>query len=124
MWRKDLADTINATNEQLGIALHWEHRFFKEQGIDREPTIHIGAVANALERKGIQTERGNINREIVKNNMLLEQAKEMLMFAKQELHSAQYATYKSTQIKSTAVSVKNEVMEMIAKVRNCRKIIA
>ena len=38
MWRKDLADTINATNEQLGIAVHWEHRFFKEQGIDREPT--------------------------------------------------------------------------------------
>ena len=38
VWRKDLADTINATNEQLGIAVHWEHRFFKEQGIDREPT--------------------------------------------------------------------------------------
>ena len=117
MWRKDLADTINATNEQLGIALHWEHRSFKEEGIDREPTIHIGAVANALERKGIQTERGNINREIIRNNMLLEQAKEMLMLAKQEVHSAQYATYKSTQIKNTAVSVKNEVMEMIAKVR-------
>ena len=117
MWRKDLADTISVTNEQLGIALHWEHRSFKEQGIDREPTIHTGAVANALERKGIQTERGNINREIIKNNMLLEQAKEMLMLSKQEFHSAQYATYKSTQIKNTAVSVKNEVMEMIAKVR-------
>ena len=26
MWRKDLADTINATNERLGIATHWEHR--------------------------------------------------------------------------------------------------
>ena len=123
MWRKDLADTINAANEQLGIALHWEHRSFKEQGIDREPTIHIGAIANALERKGIQTGRGNINREIIKNNMLLEQAKEMLMLAKQELHSAQYATYKSTQIKSTAVSREQcqqagkEVMEMIAKVR-------
>ena len=112
MWRKDLADTINAANEQLGITLHWEHRSFKEQGIDREPTIHIGAVANALERKGIQTERGNINREIIKNNMLLEQAKEMLMFAKQEVHSAQYE-----KIKNMAVSVKNEVMEMIAKVR-------
>ena len=44
--------------------------------------------------------------------MLLEQAKEMLMLAKQELHSAQYA-----KIKNAAVSVKNEVMEMIAKVR-------
>ena len=112
MWRKDLAGTINATNEQLGIEVRWEHRSFKEQGIDREPTIHIGAVANALEHKGIQTERGNINREIIKNNMLLEQAKEMLMLAKQELYSAQYA-----KIKNTAVSVKNEVMEMIAKVR-------
>ena len=36
----------------------------------------------------------------------------MLMLAKQKLHSAQYA-----KIKSTAVSVKNEVMEMIVKVR-------
>ena len=45
------------------------------------------------------------------------QTKEMLMLAKQELHSAQYATYKSTQLKNAAVSVKNEVMKMIAKVR-------
>ncbi len=116
MWRKDLADTINAANERLGIDVHWEHRSFKEQGIDKEPTIHIGATANALGRRGIQTERGNINREIIKRNMMLEQAKEMLELAKQELHSAQYATYKSTQIKNTAVSVKNEVMEMIARI--------
>ncbi len=62
---------------------------------------------------------GNVTKQAstIKNNMLLEQAKEMLMLAKQELHSAQYATYKSTQIKNAAVSVKNEVMEMIAKVR-------
>ena len=129
MWRKDLANTINATNEQLGIAVHWEHRSFKEQGIDREPTIHIGAIANALERSAnlfalaYKTERGNINREIIRHNILLEQAKEMLMLAKQELHSAQYATYKNTQIKNTAVSREQcqqagmEVMEMIAKVR-------
>ena len=76
MWRKDLAGTINATNEQLGIAVHWEHRSFKEQGIDRKPAIHIRAVANALERKGIQTGRGNINREIIRNIRLLEQATE------------------------------------------------
>ena len=44
---------------------------------------------------------------VIKNNMLLEQAKEMLMLAKQEVYSAQYAAYKSTQIKNTAVSVKH-----------------
>ena len=112
MWRKDLADTINATNEQLGIALHWEHRSFKEQGIDREPTIHIGAVANALERKGIQTERGNINREIIKRNMMLEQAKAMLELAKQEVRSVQYA-----RIRNAAANVKNEVLEMLERVQ-------
>ncbi len=87
--------------------------FICPQVYPRAPAIHIGAVANALERKGIQTERGNINREIIKNNMLLEQAKEILMLAKQELHSAQYATYKSTQIKSTAVSVKYQQLETV-----------
>ena len=122
IWRKDLADTINAANEQLGIAVYWEHSSFQQQGIDREPTIHIGAIADALERKGMQTERGNINREIIRNNMLLKQAEEMLMLAKQELHSAQYAAY-NTQIKNTTVSREQcrqagmEVMEMIAKVR-------
>ncbi len=85
MWRKDLADTINATNEQLGIALHWEHRSFKEQGIDREPTIHIGAVANALERKGIQTERGQ------KLSRLKELSKMYALFAPIQ------ATYKESQ---------------------------
>ena len=111
MWRKDLADTINTVNEQLGVEVHWEHRSFKEQGIDREPTVHIGAVANALECKGIQTERGNINREIIRRNMMLEQAKAMFELAKQEVQSVQYA-----KLKDTAVSVKNEIVEMIAKV--------
>ena len=111
MWRKDLADTINTVNEQLGVEVHWEHRSFKEQGIDREPTVHIGAVANALECKGIQTERGNINREIIRRNMMLEQAKAMFELAKQEVRSVQYA-----KLKDTAVSVKNEIVEMIAKV--------
>ena len=112
MWRKDLANTINATNEQLGIGVHWEHRSFAEQGIDKEPTINIGAVANALERKGVQTERGNITREIIRRNMMLEQAKAELELAKQEVQSVQYA-----KIRNVVVSVKNEVLEMIAKVR-------
>ncbi len=111
MWRKDLADTINTTNEQLGIALHWEHRSFKEQGIDREPTIHIGATANALERKGVQTERGNVNREIIKTICCWSRQKKCSCLPSRNF------TEHSTQIKNTAVSVKNEVMEMIAKVR-------
>lgn len=43
----------------------WEHRSFKELGIDALPTIHLGSEANALENKGIHTERGDYNRKVM-----------------------------------------------------------
>ena len=49
--------------------------------------------------KDIQTERGNINREIIRRNMMLEQAKAMLELAKQEVQNIQYA-----KIRNVAVS--------------------
>lgn len=70
-WRKDLADTINAVNERAGVAEHWEHRSFKELGTERQPTIHLGPIASALERKGVRTERGDINRAITEQNRIL-----------------------------------------------------
>ena len=64
-WRKDLADTINAVNDKNGLRENfWEHRSFAEQGLDTIPQIHLGEKASALERAGIQTERGNVNRRI------------------------------------------------------------
>ena len=41
------------------------HESLEVQGIDREPTRPLGRAATALEKKGIQTEVGNRNREIV-----------------------------------------------------------
>lgn len=40
----------------------------QDQGINREPTLHLGPQATALERMGIATEIGNINRAIEKDN--------------------------------------------------------
>ena len=40
------------------------HESLEVQGIDREPTRPLGRAATALDRKGIQTEVGNWNREI------------------------------------------------------------
>ena len=109
--KKDLTDTINTTNEKLGIEVYWEHRSFREQGIEKQPTIHIGAVANALERKGIQTERGNINREIIRQNRKLKQAMEELVLANKELETIQ-----SSYAETPATDGENEVLDMIAKV--------
>ena len=70
-WRKALADEINRVNDENKIAVKWENRSFKEQGIEREPEVHLGSAASALERKGIKTERGNINRAISARNSII-----------------------------------------------------
>ena len=52
-----------------------DHRSYKRQGIEEIPTIHLGASASALEKKGIETDKGNINREIKKHNSLVKAIK-------------------------------------------------
>src|SRR5258706_615309 len=42
----------------LGIDAHIDHRSLKDQGIEREPTVHQGPVVHAMERRGIETEVG------------------------------------------------------------------
>lgn len=38
---------------------------YAKQGIDREPTRHLGAKVKAMESRGILTDRGNDNRRII-----------------------------------------------------------
>jgi hypothetical protein len=112
-WRENLTTTINEVNAQIGNTENvWEHRSFKEQGLDLIPQIHLGEKASAMERAGIMTERGNINREIIRYNRALIQAKEMYEEAKAELKQL------TEQTKEVLVSVKNEVLDMIEKVKS------
>lgn len=60
--RKVWADIANRALEKAGHEDRIDPRSLKKQGIDREPTRHLGPVATAMERRGIQTERGNLNR--------------------------------------------------------------
>jgi len=48
---------------------------YERQGVDQIPTIHLGAAAFQMERRGIRTERGDINREIEVTNQKLRQLK-------------------------------------------------
>ena len=45
-----------------------DHRSFKDQGIDTLPQIHVGSAATTMARRGLETARGALNREIQKNN--------------------------------------------------------
>jgi ATP-dependent exoDNAse (exonuclease V) alpha subunit len=45
-----------------GLDEHIDSRTLKAQGIDREPTRHLGPTASAMERHGVKTFRGDENR--------------------------------------------------------------
>jgi uncharacterized protein (DUF2267 family) len=72
-WRADWAAAVNAALEGQGLEERVDHRSFLRQGKEDIPTIHLGVAAAQMERKGILTERGNINRKIEVSNKLLRQ---------------------------------------------------
>ncbi|MDR0325122.1 MAG: MobA/MobL family protein [Oscillospiraceae bacterium] len=63
-WRESWAVAVNAALEKSGHSQRVDHRSYERQGVEQVPTIHIGVAAMQMERKGIRTERGDINREI------------------------------------------------------------
>ena len=60
-------------------------RSYKDREIPLIPTIHLGERASALERKGIRTERGNINRAIEKYNAMIMKIYGFISELKEEL---------------------------------------
>ena len=70
-WRKAWADITNKYLEENSIQEKVDHRSYLRQGIEQIPTIHLGVSATQMEKRGIATDRGNINREIKHQNMIL-----------------------------------------------------
>ena len=71
LWRKAWADISNAYLERAGSRSRIDHRSNAERGIDELPTVHMGVAACQMEKKGIATEKGELNRNIRKANRLI-----------------------------------------------------
>ena len=74
-WRVAWADVTNLYLERAGRVERIDHRSNAARGIDEIPTIHEGVTAQALERKGIISDRCEINRQIKADNVLLRELK-------------------------------------------------
>ena len=74
-WRAAWAEICNSYLEKGNHTERIDHRSYERQGIDLIPTVHLGVAASAMEKRGIRTERGNINREIEVTNQKLRQLK-------------------------------------------------
>ena len=71
LWRKAWADFTNDFLERNGSTERIDHRSNAERGIDEIPTVHMGVAACQMEKKGIATEKGELNRSIQKTNRLI-----------------------------------------------------
>ena len=71
MQDKAWADISNAYLERAGSPERIDHRSNAERGIGEIPTVHMGVAACQMEKKGIATEKGELNRNIQKANRLI-----------------------------------------------------
>lgn len=74
-WRAVWADVSNRCLERAGHEERIDHRSHADRGLTEQPTIHEGVVARALEKKGIMSDRCEINRQIKADNALLRELK-------------------------------------------------
>ena len=74
-WREAWATAANRCLELAGHAERIDHRSHAARGLEERPTIHEGVAAQALERRGILSDRCELNRQIKADNALLRELK-------------------------------------------------
>lgn len=101
LWRAAWADVANRHLERTGHEERIDHRSHAERGLLERPTVHEGVVARAMEKKGIISDRCELNRQIKADNALL-----------RELRG---------QVKKLAQVVKNTIPALAEAMENLRK---
>ena len=71
VWRRAWADLANEFLERNDCPERIDHRSYERQGIEQIPTVHVGVSATQMEKKGVVTDNGEINRMIQKTNRII-----------------------------------------------------
>lgn len=101
LWRAAWADVANRHLERTGHEERIDHRSHAERGLLERPTVHEGVAARAMEKKGIISDRCEVNRQIKADNALI-----------RELRG---------QVKKLAQAVKNTLPALAETMENLRK---
>ena len=78
VWRRAWADLANEFLAQNNRPERIDHRSYERQGIEQIPTVHVGVSATQMEKKGIVTERGELNRNIKAANRILREIRRLV----------------------------------------------
>ena len=72
VWRHSWETIINRYLEAAGRPERVDLRSFERQGIQQIPTVHLGPAAHQMEKRGVETFLGNLNRDIRAANSLMQ----------------------------------------------------
>lgn len=67
-WREQWANLLNRHLERHGHEARVDHRSLQEQGIEREPGIHVGYAANEMARRGEPSDRMERLKGVIERN--------------------------------------------------------
>lgn len=70
--RQEWEKQANIALEKAQLDVRIDHRSFKDRGIEKLPTQHLGVSAHRMEKRGIETERGHHNRLVNRINERME----------------------------------------------------
>lgn len=81
--RAKWAEMANKALERAQVAERIDHRSHQRRGIEAEaaPTAHLGPAATAMERRGIETDRGRLNRLVLAANRAWRAARDVFQRA-------------------------------------------
>lgn len=71
LWRHEWETLQNQYLEAAGRSERVNLRSYERQGVELAPTVHMGPAITNLERRGVRTIIGDLNRDIVRENKLL-----------------------------------------------------
>lgn len=86
IWRKNWADMQNREFMKKELSTRVSHESYKMRNIDREPTIHLGHGTAAMDRRGIETDRANINHAIRARNLEREEQERLRHLEREQEH--------------------------------------
>lgn len=79
-WRQHWAERANERLHELGLDLRIDHRSYREQGIELEPTSHLGRAVDEMRARGEYSERARQLEEVRERNaQKIEQRPELVL---------------------------------------------
>lgn len=111
-WRKEWGNHANKALEQAQVNERIDHRSHAVRGLEIKPTQHLGYIASAMEEKGVQTERGNYNREVESYNQTIVE----LQKYKEQKHKLEIEQVKTEQFSTPAERTQLQSAEKFLKI--------